>query len=173
MKHLTAKITIGLLTALFMTTSCQFFNQSDADTSSPTTTEEYVFPEPLGYISDFEDLLTDEQEEDLTEILMHHEAATTDEIFIVTLKSLDSYDNIFDYSLDLANYWGFGQNYKNNGILIALSKGLGKIRIQNGEGIEDRLSDAKTKQNIEEAMFPEFISNNNYEGLKKGVGTDY
>lgn len=128
-----------------------------------------MFPKPTGYVNDFENILTDAEEQELTTLIRELESQTTDRISIVTLTSLDPYDNIDDYSLDLANYWGVGQKDKDNGILIAIGKELRKIRIQNGFGIEKRLTDAETKRIIDEVMIPEFKNDKYYKGLKKGV----
>ena len=143
----------------------------NTNSSNPftTNTESKVFPKPIGYVNDFEDILTKEQEKELTLIIKKHENETTDQIAIVTLISFEPYENIYEYSLYLANYWGVGQKKKNNGILIALGKGLRKIRIQNGFGIEKRLTDSETKKIIDEIMIPEFKDDNFYLGLKKGL----
>jgi len=152
-----------------MTTSCGLLKKSQTDNSVSTKTESFKFPESVGYINDFENILTDQEERELTAIIKEHESKTGDQISIVTLTSLEPYDNIEDYSLDLANYWGVGQKEKDNGILIALGKGLRKIRIQNGYGIEKRLTDFETKKIIDEVMIPDFKNDNYFEGLKKGV----
>jgi uncharacterized protein len=62
-----------------------------------------------------------------------------------------------------------GQKEKNNGVTIALCKELRKIRIQNGDGITPKLSDAATKVIIDKIIFPEFIKGDYYNGIKKGL----
>lgn len=163
------KFTITLLILILMTSSCELFNKSQKDKPFTPKTENAVFPKPIGFINDFENILTEEEEKELTTIIKKHESKTTDQIAIVTLTSIEPYENIDDYSFDLANYWGVGQKDKNNGILIALGKNLRAIRIQNGIGIEKRLTDSETKKIIDELMIPEFKQNNYFVGLKKGV----
>lgn len=169
MKRLRTNFTISILTVFLMTTSCGLLKKSQTDNPVSTKTESSKFPEPVGYINAFENILTDQEERELTAIIKEHESKSGDQISIVTLTSLEPYDNIDDYSLDLANYWGVGQKEKDNGILIALGKGLRKIRIQNGYGIEKRLTDIETKKIIDEVMIPDFKNDNYFEGLKKGV----
>ncbi len=152
-----------------MITSCGPLKKSQTDNHVSTKTESSKFPESVGYVNDFENILTDQEERELTAIIKEHESKTGDQISIVTLTSLMPYDNIDDYSLDLANYWGVGQKEKDNGILIALGKGLRKIRIQNGFGIEKRLTDLETKKIIDEEMIPNFKNDNYFEGLKRGL----
>jgi uncharacterized protein len=152
-----------------LTVSCGPFNKSQKDKSTSSKTESSIFPKSTKYINDFENILTEQEAKELTEILKEHESRTTDQIVVVTLTSLEPYENIDDYSLELANYWGVGQKDKNNGILIALGKDLRKIRIQNGVGIEKRLTDIETKKIIDEVMIPEFKKDNYFIGLKKGI----
>jgi uncharacterized protein len=127
------------------------------------------FPQPTGYVNDFDFLLTKEEEAQLTDIIKKHEQETTDQIAIVTLDTFDTYEKFEKYTLDLANYWGVGQKGKNNGILIGVSQKSRWIRIQNGYGIEKRLSDEETKRIIDDEILPEFKSENYYEGLRKGL----
>lgn len=152
-----------------MTTSCGLLKKTQTDNPFSTKTEGSIFPEPVGYVNDFENILTDQEEKELTALIKEHESNMSDQISIVTLTTLEPYANIDDYSLDLANYWGVRQKEKNNGILIALGKGLRKIRIQNGFGIEKRLTDLETKKIIDEVMIPNFKNDNYFEGLKKGL----
>ncbi|HKK38348.1 MAG TPA: TPM domain-containing protein [Cryomorphaceae bacterium] len=167
MKKLKSIFSAITLTILLVTASCGVIKQSDK--TANTKTETSIFPKPTGYVNDFENILTDAEEKELTALIKGLESQTSDQISIVTLTGLEPYDNIDDYSFDLANYWGVGQKDKNNGILIAIGKELRKIRIQNGFGIEKRLTDAETKRIIDEVMIPEFKNDNYFEGLKKGV----
>jgi uncharacterized protein len=163
------KFTITLLTLVLMTSSCGLFNKSQKDKPFTPKTAHAVFPKPIGFINDFENILSEDEEKELTAIIKEHESKTTDQIAIVTLTSIGPYENIDDYSFDLANYWGVGQKDKNNGVLIALGKNLRAIRIQNGFGIEKRLTDTETKRIIDEWMIPKFKENSYFLGLKKGV----
>lgn len=163
------RITITILTLVLMTASCGLFKKSQKDKPFAPKTESEFFPKPVGFINDFENILSEREEQELTELIKEHESRTTDQIAIVSLTSVEPYENIDDYSFDLANYWGVGQKDKNNGILIALGKDLRKIRIQNGIGIEKRLTDTETKKIIDEVMIPEFKKDNYFTGLKKGV----
>lgn len=169
MKQLKLIFTFAILAALSTTTSCGLLKKSQSNESFSVNSESTVLPKPVGFVNDFEKILTAQQEMELTKTVKKHEANTTDQIAVVTFKSLEPYSSIDDYSLDLANYWGVGQKEKNNGVLIALSRGLRKIRIQNGYGIEKRLTDMETKKIIDEIMIPEFKNDKYFEGLKMGI----
>jgi uncharacterized membrane protein YgcG len=71
--------------------------------------------------------------------------------------------------LTIANNWGIGKKGKNNGILIGISTGLRKIRINNGYGIETKLTDTETKKIINDFILPEFEKGNYFEGTKNGL----
>jgi uncharacterized protein len=163
-KHLLLFVAI---TCLF--SSCQLFYKVPSKSTSKSSKEKSVFPEAIGYVNDFENLLSVEEEELLTKIVKEHEAKYGDQIVIVTLTSIAPYENINDYSLALANAWGVGQKGKNNGVLIAFSKELRAIRIQNGFGIEKRLTDAETASIIDTHMIPAFKEDKYFLGLKNGV----
>jgi uncharacterized membrane protein YgcG len=50
-----------------------------------------------------------------------------------------------------------------------LIKGLRKIRINNGFGIETKLTDTDTKKIMDDIILPEFKKGNYFEGTKNGV----
>lgn len=120
-------------------------------------------------VNDFEDVLTDTQEQYLIDELFDYELKSTNEIVIVSISDFKPYDDIFHFSVELANKTGVGKIDKNNGILIVLSKNRRQIQIQNGDGIVPQFSNEQTKQIIEEIIIPEFRKDDYFEGLKKGL----
>ncbi len=144
-----------------------YAQQAPAGKPSTTQTAKAAFPQPVGYVNDFEGILTGEQVKQLTGLIKKLEQATTDQVAIVTLNSIAPYDNLDAYALDLANHWGVGQKGKNNGILIAIAPGLRQISIRNGYGIERRLTDAETKKIIGDVLIPHIRAGNYYEGLRE------
>ncbi len=125
---------------------------------------------PLGWISDYEHIFSDSQISELDSIISDFEKETANEIAIVTIESSWTTKEIFDsLTLAIANNWGIGKKDKNNGILIGISTGLRKIRINNGYGIEAKLTDAETKKIIDDIILPEFKKGNYFEGTKNGI----
>lgn len=125
---------------------------------------------PTGWVNDFEQLLSPEQFHALDSMITTFEKETTVEIAIVTIDSGYIKKGKFDsLILDLARVWAVGKKDINNGILIGISSSLRKIRITNGEGITEILSDKETKRIIDEVMIPEFRKNNYYKGLENGL----
>lgn len=135
-----------------------------------TNEENPKLPEPKGFVNDFEDLLSDEQEEFLDSLIAVYEKETMIEIAIVTLDSPMTSEEEFDnYTLELANHWGVGKKDLDNGVLIGVSSTLRRIRIQNGFGIEEILSDEETQKIIEAYFIPKFKNGDYFEGIKLGT----
>ena len=72
-----------------------------------TNKENSNLPQPKGFVNDFENLLTDRQEEYLDSLITDYEKQTKIEIAIVTIdSSMTSAEKFDKYTLELANYWG-------------------------------------------------------------------
>jgi uncharacterized protein len=127
-------------------------------------------PKPLNWVNDYEGLYTEEQEAELNKAINKFEAQTTIEIAIVTVDTLKVSKNKFeDLSLHIATTWGVGKPDKNNGILIAISKGYRVMRIQNGNGIKKNITDDETKQVINNYFIPGFKMGNYFKGTSNGL----
>ncbi|MFI1742855.1 TPM domain-containing protein [Thalassobellus sediminis] len=127
------------------------------------------FPFPIGSVSDYEKIFNENQISNLTKIISDYEQKTTREIAIVTVNSIEPYENIADYSTDLANEWGIGNPESDNGLLILFSKSLRELRITTGFGTEKILTDKKCKKVIDETIIPEFKNGDYYNGIEKGL----
>ncbi|UTW66691.1 TPM domain-containing protein [bacterium SCSIO 12643] len=151
-----------ILTCLFAIVTLNFHSQSN---SQPY----FKFPDAIGYVNDFEGILKQGQIDHLNRMIVKHEKLTTNEIAIVTIESYAPYKTLFDYSLDLGNYWGTGKAGKNNGILIVFGKQIREVRIQVGKGLEDKLTNEEAKYIIDQYMVPKFKKGKFYTGIKKGL----
>ncbi|MEP5339638.1 MAG: TPM domain-containing protein [Algibacter sp.] len=127
------------------------------------------FPFPIGSVSDYENIFTENQTKSLTDKILEYEQKTTREIAIVSIKSIEPYDNISKYATDLSNEWGIGKTKKDNGLLILFSKSLRKIRISTGHGTEKILTDEICKKVIDQTIIPELKNGNYYSGIEKGL----
>lgn len=132
--------------------------------------EPKLFPATDLFVNDYENILTQAEEDTLNKLIETHEQRTTDQIAIVTIKDYPApYTDINRYSLDLANDWGVGTKEKNNGVLIAISTNNREIRIQTGTGTELRINDYVVKQIIDKYMIPKFKDSLYYQGIKQGT----
>lgn len=129
-------------------------------------------PKPVGYVNDFENLLTPIQEKVLDSIIRAYEKQTSIEIAVLTFDTtLIGREGLEKFALNVLNTWGIGKKEKNNGILMAISSGYRLIRIENGYGIEKIMTDEETKQIIETNILPSFKERKYYEGMLNGVNT--
>ena len=127
-------------------------------------------PKATGWVNDFENIFTDKQEQKLSQLIADFEKQTTVEIAVLTLDTIAITNDNFDaYILAVANRWGVGKAGKDNGVVIGISKGLRYISVQNGYGIERELTDAETKQIIDEHFIPKFKRGKYFKGTKAGL----
>ncbi|MBC8753507.1 TPM domain-containing protein [Kordia sp. YSTF-M3] len=161
----------SLLLTLLVTlcVSCEATHKPHYTAATAENRADTVFPIPTGFINDFDNILSDEQEAILLNLVKQHEAETSNQISIVTLTSIQEYSGLEEYSLDLANNWGVGQEGKNNGVLIALYMKDRRIWIQNGDGIMEKLTDDETLAIINKTIVPEFKKDDYFTGFQKGV----
>jgi uncharacterized protein len=146
------------------------FDSTRTDLSTYRSTFLKNLPPPSGYVNDYENLFSDLEERYLDSLIAAFDSTTTIQFALVTIdSSATTRDNFDNLTLQIANRWGVGQKNANNGILIGISKGHRRIRIQNGYGIEKILSDEETKKIIEEYFIPEFKGTNFYQGTLNGL----
>jgi uncharacterized protein len=127
-------------------------------------------PMPLHWTNDYENLYTDIEKTRLDSIITKFERETSMEIGIVTIDTIKTSKEKFDdLSLHIAQKWGVGKKGKDNGILIAISKGYRRIRIQTGNGTEKIISDEETENIIYEYFIPAFRKDEYYKGTLNGV----
>ncbi|WP_298425055.1 YgcG family protein [uncultured Kordia sp.] len=149
--------------------SCEAAYPPQYDAISAASQADTVFPVPVGFVNDFDNVLSEEQETSLLNLVKQYEAETTTQIAIVTLTSIQGYEGLESYSLDLANNWKIGQEDKDNGVLIALYMKDRRIWIQNGNGIMQKLTDNETLEIIKKIIVPEFKKDNYFSGFQKGI----
>src|SRR5690606_7422223 len=119
-------------------------------------------------VYDEADILSPDQERSLEQKLINYADTTTTQIVVVTIESLNGeYENI--YATNWAHAWGIGQAKEDNGLLILVSKGDRRIAISTGYGLEEYLTDAKSKDIIENIILPQFRNNDYYAGLDQGT----
>jgi uncharacterized protein len=127
-------------------------------------------PQPKGFVNDFENILSPAQESYLDSMIRAFEEKTAIQIALITVDTSMISRNDFDnYILLILNAWGVGQKEKNNGIAIGISKGYRTMRIQNGYGIANTLSDSETKTIIDSAFIPPFKNGQYFEGMINGL----
>lgn len=117
------------------------------------TTYGQNFPSHNGYVNDFANVITDNDESIMKNVVYNYEQQTSIEIAIVTINNLQG-EVIETYATGLFNTWGIGKKGVNDGVLIFLSldesdRGL---RIEVGYGLEEFLTDFQCSETIDDVM---------------------
>ncbi len=118
----------------------------------------------LGFVNDYAHLLKPEQINALNKKLQNLEDVSSNQIAIVTIKSLKG-DTINNFAVRLFADWKIGQAKKDNGVLILVAEQEHKMRIEVGYGLEGALPDAIANQIIVNVLRPAFKTGNYYQGL--------
>jgi uncharacterized protein len=129
---------------------------------------ELKFPSLTGRIVDNAGLLSASDKSRLESLLARQEAGTTDQVVVVSLKSLQG-TTIEDYGYQLGRHWGIGQRDKNNGVLLIVAPNERKVRIEVGYGLEGKLTDATAKIIIETKIVPAFKDGRFADGIISGT----
>src|SRR5712692_6637609 len=127
-----------------------------------------VFPTLSGRVVDEANILDQATRTALTQKLVDLEAKTTDQLVVVTLKSLQG-TSIEDFGYQLGRHWWISQKDKNNGVLLIVVPSERKVRIEAGYGLEGTLTDAIARLIIENAIIPRFRANDFPGGITRGV----
>ena len=131
--------------------------------------QETGFPKPVGFVNDFENLLSIEEVTKLETLLIDYEKQTSNEIVIITISEIANGTNFNDYALDLSKNWGVGKRGKDNGLVLVISNQLGRIRICTGIGLEKILTDEICDKILQENMISNFKNGEIYTGIKSGI----
>lgn len=129
---------------------------------------ELKFPALSGRVVDDAQMLEPATRAQLTQELATHEQATSEQLVVVTLASLQG-ATIEDYGYQLGRHWGIGQKDKNNGALLIVARDERKLRIEVGYGLEDRLTDAQASVIINQVITPAFKNGQFSKGISDGV----
>jgi uncharacterized protein len=97
--------------------------------------------DPGTYVVDTAHVLGDDARQSLENLLGELDQATTAQVKLLTVPSLDGED-IFSFAQRHYTLWKLGRKDKNNGALIVLSVADRKVRIHTGYGLEGVLPDS-------------------------------
>jgi len=125
-------------------------------------------PNPPRLVNDLANTMSADQQAQLEAKLEEFSRATSNQITIVTIKSLGDYD-VSDYAIALGNKWGVGKAGKNNGVMVLASIDEHKINISPGKGLEGALTDAMCGRIIRNEMAPSFRQGDYFGGFSKAA----
>lgn len=120
-----------------------------------------VSPKTEFYVNDYANVISEETEKHIIEQNVKLNAKTGAQIVVVTVTSLDG-ENIESYANGLFRSFGIGDKEKNNGVLILISTGDRKVRIEVGYGLEEVITDGKSGRILDNYMIPS-LRNDDYD----------
>lgn len=134
----------------------------------PALAHAVTYPTPTGYVNDFAQIISPQTETQLEERLKSYDQQTSNEIAVVTIKSLEN-EPIEDYAVTLFERWRVGKEKKDNGVMFLVSKDDRKMRIEVGYGLEGSLTDGEAGSIIRNDVAPKFRENDFDGGITNGV----
>ena len=140
---------LTLLTLLLINGLVQLWSQSE-------------IPKPKGFINDFTQTLTPQQERDLEDTVQSYFKKSGIQIGLALEATLNG-SNEFDRSMELARTWGIGAKGENRGILIYVSKKERKYYLLASNKLQGDLTDGIIGEIGRNTLVP-FLKNNDYPG---------
>lgn len=128
-----------------------------------------VIPEHAGiWVHDEAGVLTPAVRTRLESILKAERDSTSNQIAVLIVSSLQG-EPLEDYSLKVAETWGIGKKFKDNGVLLLIAVQEKQVRIEVGLGLEGTLTDAMSRRITRNEIVPAFRQGNYDAGVLSGV----
>ncbi len=130
-------------------------------------------PSPPRLVNDFANVLSAKQVRALETKLVRFNDTTSNQITIITVKSLGDYTpSMFAY--EIGEKWKVGQKGFDNGIVLLVKPKLsasdrGRAYIAVGYGLEPVIPDAIAKRIVDNEMVPYFKQNDYYGGINQAT----
>lgn len=125
-------------------------------------------PSPLGFVSDYAGVISASDKQVIEAIASQVQQKSGAEIAVLTVKSFEPYGSIEEFATETTTAWGIGEKGKDNGVLIVLSTGERKTRIEVGYGLEGAIPDGLAGEIMDKYMLPFFRNNDFSSGLENG-----
>jgi uncharacterized protein len=125
-------------------------------------------PRLQGYVNDHAGMISPSAKSKIEEELRAFEQSDSTQIVILTIPSLEG-ENIEEFGIKVAEAWKIGQQQKDNGVLLIVSKQERKIRVEVGRGPEGKLTDLMAGRIIDQVIKPRFKQGDFDGGLITGV----
>ncbi|MFA6498490.1 MAG: TPM domain-containing protein [Desulfurivibrionaceae bacterium] len=125
-------------------------------------------PKHQGYVTDLAGMISPAERQRLEQTLLAFDQSDSTQIAVLTIPSLEG-DALEDFSIRTVDAWKIGQKGKDNGVLLLVSKGDRKIRIEVGRGLEGVLTDLVSGRIVDQVIAPRFKADQLDEGFEAGI----
>jgi uncharacterized protein len=125
-------------------------------------------PKLQGPVNDYAGIIPPDQQQQLSRFLSDQEEKTSNQIVVLTVKSLEG-DQIDSFAFRVANNWKLGKKGKDNGVLLVVAVKDHKAFIEVGRGLQGVLTDVLSSRIVRNEMAPSFKAGNYGQGLIDGV----
>jgi uncharacterized protein len=125
-------------------------------------------PRPAGPVLDQANVIPAPQKAALDAKLRAYNQATGRAVIVATVSSLDGLA-VDDYAQHLVEAWGIGGAKTEEGVLLLVAPAERQIRIANGRGVQERLTDALSGRIIRDTITPQFKAGDFGSGITAGV----
>ena len=126
------------------------------------------FPKLTGRVVDEAELLTPQQEADLSAKSEALEKGTGRQFVIATVKSLNDQD-VADYSFQLGRHWKIGDEKRDDGVVMVVAPNERKVWIATGYGAEGFLPDILIGRIVRDTILPRFKAGDMPGGISAGA----
>ncbi|MEZ0244187.1 MAG: YgcG family protein [Sphingomonas sp.] len=136
--------------------------------AAPMAAHAQKFPALTGRVVDAANLLSPDQEAQLTQLSQEIQTASSRQFVVATIPDLQGYD-IADFGYKLGREWKIGQKDANNGIILLIAPNDRKVRIEVGYGLEPVMTDAYSGMIIDNLILPKFRGGDMPGGIMAGA----
>ena len=121
-----------------------------------------------GRVVDNAEILSAAARETLEAKLAAHEQATTNQVVVLTVVSLEG-ESIEDFAVRVFESWKLGRRGEDNGVLVIVAPFERRMRIEVGYGLEGTLTDLQAARIIRDRMTPWFKEERYDDGVTAGI----
>ncbi len=136
--------------------------------AAPAVLAAKAVPFLAGRVNDGAGIVPGPVRERLEATLRDLEQRTGAQVAVLTVGSLEG-DPIEDYAVRVFETWKLGRQGVNDGALLVVARQERRMRIEVGYGLEERLTDARSRQILDDIIRPHFRDGNFGAGVEAGV----
>ena len=123
-----------------------------------------------GPVMDLAGMIPDTTQNQLEARIRAFERETGAQVQVLVVPDLDG-EPVEDFSIRVVDAWQLGRGEQDNGVLFLIAKAERRMRIEVGYGLEDSLTDAKSRRILDNVVTPRFRAGDIGGGVSAGVET--